>query len=180
VVWGKDRDELVTRQDIHDLKNHYNKDSWTEEQRITNYEYDLYEHTEGQKRKQLVEKLKTILYPGENNRTPEIVDESSLLDIVSFDGSNGLLDFLEKLIKQERRAEKERTLHDVVHGEVVEVSEGTVTLSCSSPRFEEGDVIGYIRTDEQVEPIGSVLGGGDILTVSLQKPLIFEQGHDYP
>ena len=170
IVWGKDRNELVTRQDIHDhLKKHYNNESWFVEQYISPYEYDFCEKSKGETRRQIFERQKKHFYP--NTRRNDLPTS-----LFSFHENKQLLDFLERLLIQERDNEKMRTLHDVAYGEVIELAEGTVTLSCTPSRFEEGDVIGYLELDHQIKPIGNVLGGGDILTVAVQKTPEFERG----
>ena len=85
------------------------------------------------------------------------------------------LDFLKSLIFLEREEEKRKILKDRVSAEVVDVSEDAVTLECSSQKFEEGDVLGYV-TPTGIKPLGVVISGGRIVTVSLRKPIEVEDG----
>jgi len=85
------------------------------------------------------------------------------------------LDFLKSLIFLEKEEEKRKILKDRVSAEVVDVSEDAVTLECSPPKFEEGDVLGYV-TPMGIKPLGVVISGGRIVTVSLRKPIEVEDG----
>jgi len=86
------------------------------------------------------------------------------------------LGFLNNLISREREEEKKRSKRDRVPAEVVDVSDNVITLECKFPKFEEGDVVGYITPAGVVEPLGVVLGGGTVITVSSHKQIGFEEG----
>jgi len=85
------------------------------------------------------------------------------------------LSFMEELLSRERSEERKKVVRDKVEGKVVDVSGGAVTIECRFPRFEEGDVVGYVMRD-YVEPLGVVLGGGRILTVEPYKMRELEEG----
>ena len=85
------------------------------------------------------------------------------------------LRFMEGLLYRERAEEKRRVERDKVVGELIDVAGDTVTIECRFPRFEEGDVVGYIDRGSIV-PLGVVLGGGQIITVALFKPLDLGEG----
>ncbi|MEM2352231.1 MAG: AAA domain-containing protein, partial [Thermoproteota archaeon] len=95
---------------------------------------------------------------------------------VLYDDKTKLINFLEYLITNERQQERRRAVRDRVPAEVVDVSNDLITLECSFPKFEEGDVIGYVAAQNLIEPIGTVIGGGQVLTVSLNKPIRLEEG----
>jgi predicted DNA helicase len=78
-------------------------------------------------------------------------------------------------LRNERNGEKERVERDKVVGEIIDVAGDTVTIDCGIPRFEEGDVVGYIEGG-RIEPLGVVLGGGRFVTVALRKPLDLREG----
>jgi len=82
---------------------------------------------------------------------------------------------MKQLLSKEKYEEKRKVVRDRVPGKVVDVGEDTITIECGFPRFEEGDVIGYI-TQGSIEPLGVVLGGGRILTVDLRKALELKEG----
>jgi len=86
------------------------------------------------------------------------------------------LDFWRDLILREREEEKRRSGRDRVPAEVVDVSEDAVTLACSFPKFEEGDVIGFITPMGIIEPLGVVMSGGTFVTTSLYKHVGVEEG----
>jgi len=82
--------------------------------------------------------------------------------------------FIESLLLSER--ENEKNVHkEKVPSKVIDVSEGLVTLDCQFPKFEEGDIVGYV-IKSHVEPMGMVIGGGKTLTISLRRPLKLKEG----
>jgi predicted DNA helicase len=88
---------------------------------------------------------------------------------------SGLLDLLEKLLRSERDEEKMRVERERVKGEVIDVTEDTITIECKTSIFEEGDVLGYIRGG-RIEPLGVVLSGGKFITIALRKPIDLREG----
>jgi predicted DNA helicase len=88
---------------------------------------------------------------------------------------SGLLDLLEKLLRSERDEEKMRVERERVKGEVIDVTEDTVTIECKTSIFEEGDVLGYIKGG-RIEPLGVVLSGGKFITIALRKPIDLREG----
>jgi predicted DNA helicase len=88
---------------------------------------------------------------------------------------SGLLDLLEKLLRSERDEEKMRVERERVKGEVIDVTEDTITIECKTSIFEEGDVLGYIKGG-RIEPLGVVLSGGKFITIALRKPIDLREG----
>jgi len=88
---------------------------------------------------------------------------------------SGLLDLLEKLLRSERDEEKMRVERERVKGEVIDVTEDTVTMECKTSIFEEGDTLGYIK-EGKIEPLGVVLTGGKFITIALRKPIDLREG----
>ena len=81
---------------------------------------------------------------------------------------------MESLLLSER--ENKKNVHkEKVPSKVIDVSEGLVTLDCQFPKFEEGDIVGYV-IKSHVEPMGMVIGGGKTLTISLRRPLKLKEG----
>jgi predicted DNA helicase len=80
------------------------------------------------------------------------------------------LDFMRSLIIRERNEEKRRIERDKIVGKIIDVTEDMITIECQIPRFEEGDVVGYIK-EGKIEPLGIVLSGGRFITIALYKPL---------
>jgi len=89
---------------------------------------------------------------------------------------DAFLEFIEHLILSERREERRKVLRDRVPSEVTDVSGELVTLECRFPKFEEGDIVGYVTPEGFAEPMGVVIGGGKTLTISLRRPLELEEG----
>jgi superfamily I DNA and/or RNA helicase len=92
-----------------------------------------------------------------------------------YSDKNKFLNFMESLLRKERDEEKKRVERDKVVGKIIDVTEGTVTIDCGIPKFEEGDIVGYIERG-RIEPLGVVLGGGLFITVALHKPLPLKEG----
>jgi len=92
-----------------------------------------------------------------------------------YNDKNKLLDFMESLLRKERDEEKKRVERDKVVGEVIDVTEDTVTIDCRIPRFEDGDVVGCIERG-RIETLGVVLAGGRFITVALHEPLPLHEG----
>ena len=86
-----------------------------------------------------------------------------------------LLDLMEKILVNEREEEKRRVERERVRGEIIDVTEDTITIECKTPIFEEGDVVGYIKGG-RIEPLGVVLSAGKFLTIALRKPLDLKVG----
>jgi len=81
---------------------------------------------------------------------------------------------MESLLLSER--ENKKNVHkEKVPSKVIDVSEGLVTLDCQFPKFEEGDIVGYV-IKSHVEPMGMVIRGGKTLTISLRRPLKLKEG----
>jgi len=95
---------------------------------------------------------------------------------VLYDDRAELLSFLERLIADERQQERRRTVRDRISAEVIDVTEDLITFECAFPKFEEGDVIGCVTAQKLIEPIGAVISGGQVLTVSLSRPIRLEEG----
>jgi predicted DNA helicase len=86
------------------------------------------------------------------------------------------LDFLRNLILRERSEEKRKSVKDRVPAEVMDVSEDAVTLECHFPKFEEGDVVGFVTSGGVVKPLGVAMSGGRFVTVSLNGLTEVEEG----
>lgn len=86
------------------------------------------------------------------------------------------LEFMKSLLIRERSKERSRLFKDKVSAEIVDVEDDLVTMECAFPRFEEGDVIGYVTKDGVIEPLGVVISGGSFLTVSLYKEHDLKEG----
>jgi len=82
------------------------------------------------------------------------------------------LGFMKRLLLNERMEAKRRTIKEVVPGEIIDVGKDTITISCHFPKFEEGDVVGYIKRQREVEPLGTVIAGGKIITLKTYRPPI--------
>jgi len=78
-----------------------------------------------------------------------------------------ILSFMERLLIKERSEERKRVLKDRVSAEVIDISGDIATLECAFPKFEEGDVVGYVTGEHTIEPLGAVIGGGRFLTISI-------------
>lgn len=87
-----------------------------------------------------------------------------------------MLAFIENLLVRERLDEKKRVLRDRVHAEVIDISDNLVTFKCAFPKFEEGDVVGFIVGESVIEPLGTVVGGGEYLTIDLHGQNKLEEG----
>jgi len=95
--------------------------------------------------------------------------------VMLYEDKGELLGFMKRLLSREKYEEKKKVIRDRVSGKVIDVSEDVITIECKFPRFEEGDVAGYI-TQGSIEPLGVVLGGGRILTVALRKAVELKEG----
>lgn len=83
---------------------------------------------------------------------------------------------MERLLRSERVEERKRVLSDTVSAKVIDVSGGVATLECAFPKFEEGDVVGYVTKGRTIEPLGTVISGGGLLTVDLYGLHKIEEG----
>jgi len=174
IVWGKDRKEVDVKADLHDLQLHDGIDPWWDGPfPISQDEFSKIEvrFKNKEARADLVETLKQYYYRDLRARpTPDDVFTSEQVD--RFMGNkDSFLGFMEQLLLQERRTEKRPSSREKVRGEIVDLSEDVMTVACKFSTFEEGDSVGYMTPEGNVEPIGTVIGGGQILTVGLYKPL---------
>jgi len=78
-----------------------------------------------------------------------------------------ILSFMECLLIRERSEERRRILKDRISAEVIDISGDIATLECAFPKFEEGDVVGYVTGEHVIEPLGTVISGGRFLTVNI-------------
>lgn len=60
-----------------------------------------------------------------------------------------------------------RAVKDRVEAEIIDLSDDVATFECRFPKFEEGDVIGYLTKQNQIYTLGVVISGGSFVTVSL-------------
>ncbi len=93
-----------------------------------------------------------------------------------FDDLNELLKFMKRLLLNERNEEKKRAITERVKGEVLDVEDEAVTIECSFPRFEEGDVVGRLSPLKGIEPLGTVIASGTVSTIGLFKPTDLKEG----
>lgn len=78
-----------------------------------------------------------------------------------------LLERLESLIFKEMLLEKQASRREFINARVVALGDETITLECSYPKFEEGDLIGYRERNNEVISLGVVIGGGRLITVKV-------------
>jgi predicted DNA helicase len=96
--------------------------------------------------------------------------------IAIYEDKDIFLDFMRDLLRKERQEEKERVVRDKVFGDVVSIDGNSATIECYFPKFEEGDVVGYLTPQNLIEPLGVAVGGGKILTLSLRRPTELREG----
>ncbi len=71
-----------------------------------------------------------------------------------------LISYLKELLKKERELEEREKIKDSFIGKVIDVHHGIATIECKiPPKFEEGDVIGYI-SENAITPLGIVIVPG--------------------
>lgn len=86
-----------------------------------------------------------------------------------------LLNFMEKLIYRERKAEIEDVGSDSVIGVVSSISGEVITISTNFNNFVEGDTVALIR-DGNVKPIGVVIIEGKDITLNLFREVYLNVG----
>lgn len=96
--------------------------------------------------------------------------------IALYEDKNTFLGFMERLLLNEKSQETRKVLRDKVLGEIVDIGEDLITIECKFPKFDEGDVVGYVTPQNTIEPIGTVLGGGRILSIRPRKLFEFQVG----
>jgi predicted DNA helicase len=82
---------------------------------------------------------------------------------------------LEAIIRDEKEAELRGVGKDVVSGEVESVSDDLATIHCSSPLFEEGDVIARVSSG-RARSLGVVIEGGEHVLVKLFENNVVREG----
>lgn len=93
-----------------------------------------------------------------------------------YEDRDSFLRIMECLLRNEREEERKRSVRDKVEAEVIDVTESIVSLECRFPKFEEGDVIGYLLPEGLIEPLGAVICSGRFLTVSPCKRVELKEG----
>ena len=86
-----------------------------------------------------------------------------------------LIQFMWKLVRNERKAEVESALEDRVEGEVISISEDIVTFSTRYNNFLEGDTVALVE-GKDVTPIGTVIDEGRDITVCVFRDIDFDVG----
>jgi predicted DNA helicase len=99
--------------------------------------------------------------------------------IILYDDRDIFLSYMKWLLHKERSEEEKRAFQEKVEGRVIDMSKNFLTVECRFPKFEEGDIVGYINFNKKIEKLGTVLSGGKVLTIELyNKDLNFKDGDD--
>lgn len=82
---------------------------------------------------------------------------------------DGFLDSVKCLLAKEKDEDRVRIVRDKVPAKVIniDIGRGILTLECKHSKFDDGDVVGYVVQQNLIEPLGVVISGGKLLTVSL-------------
>lgn len=75
-----------------------------------------------------------------------------------------LIEVLCKIIRKEREEAIKEAGKDCVNATVITIGDGTITLECDFPKFEEGDIVGYKRKG-LINYLGYVISGGKVITL---------------
>jgi len=73
--------------------------------------------------------------------------------------------FLKGLLINEKLRSEEKTRGRAVNGEIVEISEGILSIELENERFQEGDYVGYLGNRNEIIALGEVFISGKTIGV---------------